>query len=115
MPCTVSPSFTLGVALFLGGALFLFQHRAAVHHHVFIGHVELDDPAADLLADQLLHLGGVFGAAARGRHERAHAHVHAQPALDHAVTMPAMAALSAKAFSSEDQSFGRSTLIFESS
>ncbi len=72
-----------GVALLLRRALFFFQHRAAVHHHVFIGHIELDDAAADLLADQLLHLGRVFGAAARGRHEGAHAHIHAQPALDH--------------------------------
>ena len=35
-----------GVAALLGGALFVFQDRAAVHHHVFIGYVELDDAAA---------------------------------------------------------------------
>ena len=47
----------LGVAAFLVGALFLFEHRAAVHHHVFVRHIELDDAAANLLADQLFHLG----------------------------------------------------------
>ena len=72
-----------GIALLFGRALFFFEHRAAVDHHVFIGHVELDDAAADLLADQLFHLGRVLGAAARGRHEGAHAHVHAQSAFDH--------------------------------
>ena len=72
-----------GVALVLVGALFFFEDGAAVHHHVFIGHVELDDAAANLLADQLFHLGGVAGAAARGRHEGAHAHIHAHAAFDH--------------------------------
>ena len=67
----------------MAGALFFFGHGAAIHHHVFVGHVELDDAAADLLADQLFHGGGVALSAARGGHERAHSHVHAEAALDH--------------------------------
>ena len=73
-----------GVAALLDGALLILQDGAAVHHHVFVGHVELDDADADLLPEQLLQLGGVPGAAARGGHEGAHAHVHAQAALDDA-------------------------------
>ena len=37
------------VAALLGGALFLFANDAAVDHHIFLGHVELDDAAANLL------------------------------------------------------------------
>ena len=72
-----------GVALILIGALVFFEDGAAVHHHVFIGDVELDDAAANFLADQLFHFGGIAGAAARGRHEGAHAHIHAHAAFDH--------------------------------
>ena len=41
----------LGVTALSGGLLFFLQHRAAVHHHILVGHVELDDAAADFLAD----------------------------------------------------------------
>src|SRR5689334_2298752 len=34
--------FDFGVAALFNGALFLFEHGAAVHDHVFIRHVELD-------------------------------------------------------------------------
>jgi hypothetical protein len=70
--------------LLAGARFFLFQHHAPVHHHVLVGHVQLDDAAGDLLAHQLFHFGHVFGARARSRHERAHAHVHAQAALHYA-------------------------------
>ena len=49
----------LRVAAFLDGALFFFEHRAAVHHDVFIRDIELDDAAANFLPDQLFHLGRV--------------------------------------------------------
>ena len=70
--------------LLAGDRFFLFQHRTPVHHHVFVGHVQLDDAAGDLLAHQLFHLGYVFSARPRRGHERADAHVHAQAALHHA-------------------------------
>ena len=41
------------------------------------------DAALDLLPHQLFHLRLVSRAAARSRHERAHAHIHAQSALHH--------------------------------
>ena len=71
-----------GVAAFFGFALFIFQNGAAIHHHVFIRHVQFDDAAADLLADQLLHLRRIARAAARCRHEGAHAQIHAQAAFN---------------------------------
>ena len=61
--------------------LFLFQDHAAVHHHVFAGRVQLDDPALDLLAHQLLQLRLIFGAAARSGQERRQSDIHAQSAL----------------------------------
>ena len=73
----------LAVALFLGLALLVLEHGAAVHHHVFVGDIQLDDAAADLLANQLLQIGGSARTGARGGHEGAHAHVHADAALDH--------------------------------
>ncbi len=64
------------------GALF-FENHAAVDDDVFFFGVELDDPAGDFLADQRLHLRHVARAAARSRHERAHADIDREPALDH--------------------------------
>ena len=56
---------------------------AAIHHRVFLRHVQLDDAAGDLLAHQLLHLGHIARAAARSRHERAQPDVDRKTALDH--------------------------------
>ena len=78
----------LRVAAFFDAALFLFGEGAAVNHYIFLGRIELDDAAADFLPDQFLHLGGVAYAAARGRHERSHSNIHAEAALDYAVTVP---------------------------
>src|SRR5262249_41621906 len=79
-------SFTLfdfRVALLFRGALIVLEHDAAIDDDIFFGCVELDDAAADFLRDQLFHLGGVAGAAARSGHEGAHADIDAQPSLDH--------------------------------
>ena len=76
--------FNLRIELVLGGALFFLGNRAAIDHDIFIGDVELDDAAANLLPDQLLHVGRVANSAARGGHERAHSHVDAESAFDHA-------------------------------
>ncbi len=76
--------FEFRVAALFAGAFFVFGNGAAIDHHIFIVHVELDDAAADFLLDQLLQFGGVVGAAARSGHEGSHADIHAQSALDHA-------------------------------
>src|SRR5271157_3641132 len=76
--------FEFRVAALLAGALFVFSNGAAIDHHVFLGYVELDDPAADSLLDQFLHFGGVVGSAARSGHEGSHSDIHAQSALHHA-------------------------------
>src|SRR5271157_2294369 len=73
----------LGVAALLHRALLLFGDGAAVHHYIFLRDVELGNAAANLLPHQLLHLGSVACSAARGRHERSHSHIHAEPAFDH--------------------------------
>ena len=73
----------LRIAALLHQAFFLFSDNAAVHHYVFFRHLELDDTAEDFLLHQLLHFGSVPCSAARGRHERSHSHVHAEPAFDH--------------------------------
>ena len=68
-----------------GGAILFFGDHAAIHHYVFIGHVQLDNAAADVLPYQLLHLSRLTNAAARGRHERTNAYIDAQAAFDSAV------------------------------
>ena len=69
---------------FLLGLLFaLFQNHAPVDHDIFRRGVELGDPAFDFLPDHLFKIGLFARAAARGRHERAHADVDAEPALHH--------------------------------
>ena len=65
-------------------SFFFFGDDSAVDYHVFFGRIQFDNAAADLLLDQLLHLGCVSHAAARGRHEGSHSHVYAEPALNHA-------------------------------
>jgi hypothetical protein len=60
----------------------IFQNDAAVHDHIIIILVELDDPAFDILAHQLAQLRGVARAAAGSWHECARAYVYGDPALD---------------------------------
>ena len=74
----------LGVAALLHAALFFFGEGAPVNHYIFLGGIELDDAAANFLPNQLLHFSGVAYSAARGRHESAHAYIHAEAALDDA-------------------------------
>jgi hypothetical protein len=65
----------------LGLPLPLLDYDAAVDHHIFGFCVQLGDPALDLLAHQLFHVGLLARATARSRHESPNAHVHAQSAL----------------------------------
>ena len=74
----------LGVAALLHTAFFFFGEGAAVHHHIFLGGIELDDAAANFLPNQLFHFCRVAYSAARGRHEGAHAYIHAEAAFDDA-------------------------------
>ncbi len=78
----MSPSFKRGAAVFEEAAGLLFKHDAAIDDNVFVGDIELGDAAVDLSADELFHLHGIFGAAAAGRHEGAHADIDAESALD---------------------------------
>ena len=73
-----------GEAAIFVEAFFFFEHDAAVDDAVFIGGIELGDAAANLLADELFHLGGVAGAGARGGEEGADADVDGETALDDA-------------------------------
>src|ERR1700738_3508395 len=61
----------LGEALGLAGLLFLFEDGAAVYDYIFVVDVELGDADADLLSDELFHLGCVADSAAGGGHEGA--------------------------------------------
>ncbi len=74
----------LGIATVLHRAFFLFGDSATIHYDVFLRYVELDDAAENLLLDHFPHFSGVARPAAGGGHERAHAHVHTEPAFDHA-------------------------------
>ena len=76
--------FDLPVKAILRRALFLFGQRPPIDNHVLIGDVEFDNPAADFLSDQLLHLHGFAHSAARCGHKRSHPHIHAEAALHHA-------------------------------
>ena len=76
--------FEFRVAALFAGAFFVLRNGAAIDHHVFFCHVELDDAAANFLLDQFLHFGSIAGSAARCGHEGSHSDIHAQPALDHA-------------------------------
>ncbi len=81
MPVTTSPSSKLGVTLLLDGTLFFLEHGAAIDDEIFVGDVELGDAAANLLADELLHFGGIANPAAGRGHEGAHADIDAEAAL----------------------------------
>src|SRR6202045_3018223 len=74
----------LGVAAVLEGAFLFFRKHPAVDHDVFICDIELDDPAANFLANQLFHLGGIASATARGGHEGPYANINAKAAFDDA-------------------------------
>jgi len=56
--------------------LLLFEDNPAVYDHVFFIHVELGDPALNLLTDQLRHFVHIAHAAAGGRHEGRNSHIH---------------------------------------
>ena len=71
-----------GVAAFLVGAVFLFEDGAAVNDNIFVFGFELDDAAANLLANQLFHVCGVAGSAAGAGHEGADADVDGEAAFD---------------------------------
>src|SRR6185369_5083246 len=75
--------FDFGVTTLLRGTLFFLKDYAAVHDDILVGHIKFDDAALNLRADQLFHFGRVLGSAAGSRHERTHAHVYADPALNH--------------------------------
>src|SRR5579862_6493690 len=66
-----------------GGTFFLLDNGTAVHNHILIGHIELDDPAADLLSYKIFHFRRIAYSAARRRHESTHAYVYAESALYH--------------------------------
>lgn len=72
----------LVVATLFGGAVFFFGDGTAVYDDVFFGCVELDDAAANLLADELLDLGSVARSTAGVGHEGANAYVHAEATFD---------------------------------
>ncbi len=81
----VRVTFLHGAKTALGrGASLLFENHSAIDDHVFVGDVELGDAAVDLLADELLDLGGVACAASAGGHKRAHADIDVEAALDDA-------------------------------
>jgi hypothetical protein len=69
------------VAALPGRTFLFFCYGAAVHDDVFVGHVKLDDAAANLLPHELFQFGGVSRSAARGGHEGADANIDAQAAL----------------------------------
>src|SRR5947209_8224810 len=73
-----------GVAAVLEGAFLFFRKHSAVDNDVFICYIELDDPAANFLTNQLFHLGGVASATARGGHESPYANINAKAAFDDA-------------------------------
>ena len=73
----------LGIALFLGRALLVFGDDAPVDDQVFLGDIQLGDAAADLLPNQLRHLGGIAHSTARRRHEGTHPDIDAEAAFYH--------------------------------
>jgi hypothetical protein len=73
----------LGIAQFLRRALLVFRDDAAVDDQIFLGDIQLGNAAADLLPDQLRHLGGIAHSAARGRHEGADPDIDAETAFYH--------------------------------
>jgi len=76
--------FHLRIELVFGRTFFFFGDGSAIDYDVFIGDVELDDAAANLLTDEFLHVGGIADSAARSGHEGAYTHVDAEAAFDHA-------------------------------
>src|ERR1700723_3416814 len=76
--------FELTVPALFGGTLFLFRENATVHHHVFFGDFQFDDPTPDLLPHQFFQLRSIARAAARGRQKSPHANIHSQSALHQA-------------------------------
>src|SRR5579872_1855389 len=71
----------LGVTALFAGAFLFFDYRAAIDDHIFVGNIELNDAAMNLLLDQLLHLAGVAGPAPGGGQEGAHSDVDTESAF----------------------------------
>ena len=106
--------FHFGVAAILRRALFFFHHRAPIDDHIFVGNVELNDAADDLLIDELFHLASVARSTARARHEGANSDVYTETALDDCGDAAGNGGFSANALSSELQSLGCAILKRES-
>ncbi len=64
-------------------AALFFQHGAAAEHHVVAEAVELDDPALEGLAQELVQVGHPADVDQRGGQEAAHAQVEDETTLDH--------------------------------
>src|SRR5579872_2401349 len=83
VPLTVSPSLISDNRRSCAARDSSSATTRAIHHHVFFGHIELGDAAADLLSDQFLHLRSFAYSGAGSGHECAHSDVHADTAFDH--------------------------------
>ena len=64
-------------------AALFFEHGPAAEDHVVAEAVELDDPALERLAQELVQIGHPADIDQRGRQEAAHAQVEDETALDH--------------------------------
>jgi hypothetical protein len=84
VPSTTEPSSISAWRRAFAFERLFFGDDAAIDDYVFVGNVELGDANANFLADELLHLGCVARAAARGRQKGADADIDVQAAFDDA-------------------------------
>ena len=70
-----------GIAAVAGSVGFFFSDGAVIDDDIFFGDVELGNAAADFLANELFHLGGIARAAAGGGHKGADSYVNAEAAF----------------------------------